>query len=208
MSVETFRFAGEDYEYVDTVWSKDNERRAEMALVRPLLLSAWWFDKNVLEIGNVSAHHFESDVARTSLAVSDRFRVVDKYERAPGVENMDVLEVKAPAGYDLIFSVSTLEHVGWDESPRDELKAWRAIWHLGTLLRERGLLFFTIPMGYHPRLDEAIRSGGFPGERRFLRRIDAANHWEEIEAGAVGSVAYNAPFPCANVLAVCSIWKS
>jgi hypothetical protein len=38
--------------------------------------------------------------------------VLDKYEQAPGVINEDVVSFSPPQKYDLIVSVSTLEHVG------------------------------------------------------------------------------------------------
>ena len=40
--------------------------------------------------------------------------------------------------YDLIISISTLEHIGWDEAPRDDTKILRALDNLMSLLSENG----------------------------------------------------------------------
>lgn len=52
--------------------------------------------------------------------------VVDKYEGAPGVRNVDVLD-NEDGDLDYVASISTLEHVGWDEQERDADKALRAL---------------------------------------------------------------------------------
>jgi hypothetical protein len=61
-------------------------------------------ERNILEIGNVLSHYFPVN-----------HDIVDKYEKADGVINQDVVHFYSPKKYDLIVSVSTLEHVGWDE---------------------------------------------------------------------------------------------
>src|SRR5215207_4369431 len=72
---------------------------------------------STLEIGNVLSNYFPV-----------RHLVVDKYERVPGVINEDVVDFSPPGKYDLIVSISTLEHVGWDPpEPRDPLKLLRAV---------------------------------------------------------------------------------
>ena len=76
-------------------------------------------DERVLEVGNVLSHY--GPVAH---------EVVDKYERAAGVRNADVLDLPSEPGYDLIVSVSTLEHVGRDEQPPEPERALRAFEHL------------------------------------------------------------------------------
>lgn len=201
----SFSLAGAHYEYRDTPWSRDNERRVEVPVVWEALKD-FIKDKpkdtsgdvdllraRVLEVGNVLAYHFPDRV---------RFwRTVDKYEKADGVDNLDVLAITGKR--DLIVSISTLEHVGHDEHDRDESKALRAIWHLGSLLNPGGLLLFTIPLGYHRALDGAVRGGGFPGERRYLRRISAANDWSEVSESELGAAAYGSPFPYANFVAFC-----
>ena len=48
--------------------------------------------------------------------------IVDKYEKKKGIINQDIVDYKPDKKYDLIISISTLEHVGWDETPRENYK--------------------------------------------------------------------------------------
>lgn len=107
-------------------WS--NERAIEIPLAQERIRQA--AGKRILEIGNVLAYYGQVP-----------HEVVDKYERADGVRNIDVVDFHPAAPYDLIISISTLEHVGWDETPRDPAKLLRAVTHLTGLLAPGGELF-------------------------------------------------------------------
>jgi SAM-dependent methyltransferase len=120
--------------------------------------------EHVLEVGNVLSHY-----------IPVAHEVVDKYERAPGVRNVDVLDLAPEPAHDLIVSVSTLEHVGRDETPRDPGLGVRALEHLRRLLRPGGELFATVPVGYNPDLDAALAQG--PHTLRAMRR----NPWREVD---------------------------
>ncbi len=96
-----------------------------------------------LEVGNVLGNYRAGG-----------HRVVDKYERAPSVENLDVLDIVTDRPLDFILAISTLEHVGWDEADRDLAKPERAIRHLRSLLRpDGGRMLVTLPLGYNPAVD-------------------------------------------------------
>ena len=119
--------------------------------------------KRILEIGNVLSHYRPQ-----------RHVIVDKYEHAPGVLNRDVLDLDDLGRFDLIVAVSTIEHVGWDEEPREPGKAVEALCRLQALLSPGGELVVTVPIGYHPPLDEALRTGSIDLTRAgALRRVDA-----------------------------------
>jgi len=92
-------------------------------------------DERILEVGNVLAHYYPH-----------QHDVLDKYEQAPGVMNGDVVDFRPGKLYDLIVSISTLEHVGWDEEPRDPLKFLRGVEHLTTLLAPGGRMLVTLPI--------------------------------------------------------------
>jgi hypothetical protein len=147
----------------------------------------------VLEVGNVLSHYFPA-----------RHQVLDKYERAAGVINEDVVDFSPGRSYDLIVSVSTLEHVGWDEDePRDPPKVLRAIDRLRELLTDRGELFVTLPQGWNEELDRFIADGRVPfAERRALKRISADGCWAEIPPSELEGIAYGSPFPNANGVTV------
>ncbi|MCI4349614.1 MAG: hypothetical protein L3J93_05300, partial [Thermoplasmata archaeon] len=106
----TFTLNGAAFPYFDHPYNHTwaNERRVEvpLALARLRALGGG----RCLEVGNVLSHYANR---------SPDWTIVDKYERAEGVVNVDFLEFAPRTGFDLVLSVSTLEHIGWDEQPRD-----------------------------------------------------------------------------------------
>lgn len=198
LSPKTFRFRGKTYRYFfhryNTTW--ENERAVEVPVVEDFVRRAG--GKRVLEVGNVLSHYFRI-----------QHEVVDEYERARSVINEDVVHFRPSESYDLIVSVSTLEHVGWDEEVRDPEKVLRAVENLfDRCLSPGGMMVVTLPLGYNSNLDL------FLGEKRlrfdecgFLKRISAANLWEEVPWELARGAAYGDPFPCANVVLVGVIRK-
>jgi hypothetical protein len=187
-SGSTFVLGGKRYRYLwhpyMATW------RTERAVEVPV---AWDRVRNTdpastLEIGNVLSHYFPT--AHT---------VVDKYERAPGVINEDVVSFSPDRPYDLIVSVSTLEHVGWDEKPKDPAKVLRAIDRLRGLLTDSGELVFTVPKDWHPELDTYLSEGRIPLAKRLcLKRISADGRWAEVDPRELEEIRYDTPFPYAN----------
>jgi hypothetical protein len=169
---KTFRFDGKEYEYLYHSYNKTwkNERGVEIPIFRELILRHQ--GKRILEVGNVLAHYLPV-----------QHDVVDKYEVAPGVINQDIVEFVPPKRYDLIFSVSTLEHVGWDEEPLNPAKLLQAIDHLRTAcLAPLGTLVASLPIGYNRYFDDLLRSGKSPfTTQRFLKRASKRNYWVESD---------------------------
>jgi SAM-dependent methyltransferase len=168
----TFSFRGQSYRYFwhryNSTWR--NERAVEIPIAHSFL--AGIPAEKVLEIGNVLSHY--GPVSH---------EVVDKYERAGNVRNEDVCDIRSEKKYDLILSISTLEHVGWDEEPKDETKVLRAFKNLCGLLTPGGRLVVTIPLGYNPPLDRMIREGGISfADRVYLKREPRRNKWSEVTA--------------------------
>ena len=184
-----FKFAGRTHTYCCHHYSLDNERAVEVALARDFLLGK---RGTVLEVGNVLSNY-----------MSFPHDVVDKYEVTPGVINEDIVNFAPGKKYAGIISVSTLEHVGWDEQPRNPQKIKQAISHMKTLLAPGGWMFVTIPLGYNHNLDEMLRSSasGF-SEIGYLLRISADNRWREAQPEEAYEAKYASPFPNANALFV------
>lgn len=164
---ETFRFDGKDYRYFYHAYNHTwvNERAAEV----PIVLEAVKNESGeVLEIGNVLKHYY-----------SLPHDVLDKYEVGKGIINQDVVDCKLKKKYDLIISISTMEHVGWDETIKDENKIPRALDHLRKYLKPGGRMIVTVPIRYNPFLDKHLENGKFFSRAVFLRR-GMFNTWREL----------------------------
>lgn len=188
----SFTFRGKPYRYFrhryNATWR--NERAVEIPIARSFLAGVP--PENVLEIGDVMSHY--GPVAH---------QVVDKYEKGEGITNADVCDFKSDRKYDLILSISTLEHVGWDEEPKDESKVLRAFENLRSLLAPEGRLVVTIPLGYNPSLDRIIEDGIITfSERIFLKRHPRRNVWREVGAGEVRHPGYDRQAYAAHELLV------
>jgi SAM-dependent methyltransferase len=189
-SRRTFEVGGERFHYYshpyNTTWT--NERAVELPIV--LAEMSKRAGARILEVGNVLAHY----------GISGHV-VVDKYERAPGVHNLDMLDFKPDRPFDLIVSISTLEHVGFDEDVVDPDKPARALAHLRGLLAPGGLLLMTFALGYNHTLDAQLLAGSLPiTELLYLRRISRDNRWVEATADECREVGYAAPYPRGNAI--------
>jgi SAM-dependent methyltransferase len=190
----TFTFDGREYRFLyhrhGFTWL--NERAVEVPIAARALAEAG--GARVLEVGNVLAHYGHGE-----------HRIVDKYERAPGVLNIDVLDYEPDEPFDLIVSVSTLEHVGWDETVREPSRAERSVQALARNLRPGGTLLVTLPVGYNAVLDEAIRAGRVSfSTLRALRRT-GRTAWEEASPAEVWDLPYDQLLCAANAILVGTI---
>ena len=187
-----FSVQGTSYRYFYHLYNQtcETERTVEIPIVWRVVQANR--GKRILEVGNVLSHYFP--------VCHD---ILDKYEHDTGVMNYDVIDFCPTQKYDLIVSISTLEHVGWDEPKRDPLKVARAIENLRGCLAPGGSLVFTVPHGHNTLLDELL-------ERRqlsltqclCLKRLDEDNRWVEVSLQEIVNIKYNSPFPAANAIVV------
>lgn len=195
-----FHFDGTDFAYFrhpyNFTWL--NERQVEIPIMKAD------FERHqkdeVLEVGNVLAHYMDGL----------QHDVVDLYEKAHS-ENLfreDAETCRVGCTYDYIFSISTLEHVGWDESPRDEEKIGRTLDHLFSLLNPGGELIFSAPVGYSPPLDLWLETQVDRVEIKSMYRCSAANEWREEDWGQTRNRKFHHPFPFANGLVVVRMVKT
>lgn len=196
MPLRSFAFQGRRYRYfchlTNMTWR--SERCVEIAVAYPVVRR--FSQADVLEVGNVLGLYFPR-----------RHEVVDKYESAPGVRNIDVLDFHPSKKYGLIVSISTLEHVGWDEKPREPKKALDAIKHLTSLLKPDGMIFVTLPMGWNHELDSFLRSGAIQFSHRYCFKRISSSRWRESDWDEIRDAKFGFPFPFANGLVVGIIRK-
>ncbi|MDH5740578.1 MAG: class I SAM-dependent methyltransferase [Nitrospira sp.] len=178
---KTFVFNGHTYPYLYHFCNKTwkNERGVEIPIFRELLLRHQ--NARILEVGNVLSHY-----------VPIHHDVVDKYEVTPGVLNQDIVEFAPTARYDLILSISTLEHVGWDEVPREPAKLLQAIEHLrDRCLAPGGQIMVSLPIGHNEFFDGLLRDGKSPfTQQHFLKRISNRNYWVESDWNGCKDATY------------------
>jgi hypothetical protein len=197
-SKKCFTFQNESYKYFhhryNATWK--NERTVEIPIAWQIIKK--YVNKNVLEVGNVLSNYFPVN-----------HDIIDKYEHAKNVINQDAIDFQTTKRYDLIISISTLEHVGWDENPGDHKilykpdKILRVMANLGKLLTPKGIMVITVPLGYNHDLDELLRSNQVRFKKRFcLKRISKDNKWSEVAWEDIENIKYNSPFPAANGLLI------
>lgn len=175
-----FRFMGGDYRYRfhPYLWSWLGERAVEVPIAQALV------DRNagkrILEVGNVLSHFSPQS-----------HLIVDKYEDERGILNRDVLDLDDLGQFDLIVAISTIEHVGRDEEPRDPDKASAALWALERLLAPGGELLVTIPVGYHLGLDDALQAGRFQFAHATAMQRTGQTRWREVAPAEVWGTPYD-----------------
>jgi hypothetical protein len=188
-----FAAGGRRYAYAIHAYNRTmrNERCVELPLVMAHVHE--FAGKRILEVGNVLAHYGAGG-----------HTVIDKYERAPGVHNVDVVDYRPPTRFDLIVSISTLEHVGWDEEPRDPERVLAAFANLtGQCLAPGGRMVVTLPLGYNPVLDAALWSERIAFDRvLYMQRHGRFLRWRECSAAAARRGRYGHPYPFANAVCV------
>ncbi|MGH3899963.1 MAG: SAM-dependent methyltransferase [Pseudonocardiaceae bacterium] len=164
-----------------------NERTVEISIAK------WFLSADVgrtLEVGNVMSHYGVRG-----------HTVLDKYEIIPGVLNDDIIEFIPDQLFDTVISISTLEHVGWDEKPREPGKVFRAFDAARNCVAPEGRMLVTVPIGYNKTLDGALRTGEveFPQES-WLVRTSRSNEWIETDRDEALGKKYGQPYRNANAI--------
>ena len=167
-----------------------NERIVEIPIIWKIVEK--YHRKKILEVGDVLSHYFSVD-----------YKILDKYSKTDGIIQQDVVDYKSTTKYDLIVSISTLEHVGWDEKMREPMKVMHAIENLKSLLYKKGKLVVSIPLGYNPDMDKLLKEKKIQfTQQYYLKRISKDNKWIEINHNDAFNIKYGTPFCYANGLLI------
>lgn len=148
---------------------------------------------SVLEVGNVLSHYFPT-----------AHQVIDKFEKGDRVTNLDILDYRPNRRFDLIVSISTFEHIGFDDdtSGSSGQKIAEAIRHCQRLLSPTGRLVITVPTGYNPELDNLLRlfsTSIKPPKIYCLERIGKLS-WRQCDIAKALARGYNTKYPYANAV--------
>jgi SAM-dependent methyltransferase len=178
------------YAPYNTTWV--NERCVELAIARWFLKSVP--SEDVLEVGNVLSHYFD-----------DSHTIVDKYE--PGSIQVDIVDFEPGRLYDLILSISTIEHIAFDETdeleviPEDvERKIRAAIDKCLEMLAPGGIFVITVPIGYNPILDGMIADNLLGSTRTAWYKKFPQRSWSEVSKEEGMNCRYGSPYPYANCI--------
>ena len=191
-SPKVFSFDGRTYTYF---WHRYNatwrsERAIEIPIFRHLIRAS--SGARILEVGNVLSHY--GPLAH---------EVMDKYEKVPGVLNEDVCTFNPGKQYDLIVSMSTLEHVGRDETPKEPEKILKAFENLRRLLAPGGRIVVSLPLGSNPAMDRWIEERKISFTRcHYLHRVSPTNEWRETGWQEARAARYDDWLPTATGLLV------
>lgn len=187
----TFKFNDGNYNYFFEPYNQtwENERCVELAIVFDWLIGVR--SGYLLEVGNVFNHYLPMGHV-----------VVDKYEKQEGVVNQDIMKFKSRRKFHKIFSISTIEHVGFDEKRKDPAKAVAAIWKIRSMLEPDGEALITIPYGYNQKLDEQILNDKTIFSRVYGMKRIGKHEWKQCTLKQLEGVRYGYPYHAANGLVI------
>jgi hypothetical protein len=145
-----------------------------------------------LEVGNVLGHYIKAE-----------HTVLDKFERQPGIINEDILSYQPGRTFDLIVSISTFEHIGYeDDGDPDAEKIRAAIDACQKLLSPKGRLLITVPFGYNPFLDRYLAEDRIvPAKATFYEKVTNLD-WKQTTKLEALKRKYGKPYSFANAIMV------
>ncbi len=159
-----------------------NERCVEIPVFKSVIDTHINQGHSILEIGCVMKHY-----------VNNAFWIiVDKYETYPGVINEDIVSYSSQKKFDFIFSISTLEHVGFDEEPKNPKKILVAFDQITKqLLSSKGMFMYSIPLGYNEFLDNCVMNKLIPFDDIVVMKRNGLMKWEQAALGEYVKNSYN-----------------
>jgi hypothetical protein len=182
-AVNCFSCGDSVYDYA--LFTMNEVYNSERTIELPVIEEEVKHSSKVLEVGNVLKQYFPHMI----------HTVVDKYEIADGVINQDILDYEPDSIYDLVVSISTVEHIGFDEPVKEHDKAIRAIEKIRSL-GKRSII--TFPMGYNPYLDNDVKNIMDAVQVRLMKRVSPDNRWIEVPVEFESTKTYNSPFKYGN----------
>jgi hypothetical protein len=152
-----------------------NDRMIELPIIGAELLATHFDSKDpskvkVLEIGNVLNHYVDGI----------NHDVVDMNEYDPTVKyNVDIIDFKPKIKYDLVFSISTMEHIGFDEGIGTPKRPDKLVTAITQIQKYTKRFIFTFPYGFNKFLDYQWKEGVLDklGFKTIIYKREAWNIW-------------------------------
>jgi len=186
----TYRNERYSYFYHPYNFTWDNERAVEIPIVMRRLKS--FKGRKILEVGNVLSHYYHVE-----------WDVLDKFEKEAKIIRQDAVDFFPSSKYDLIISISTLEHIGFDDDIRSPHKIIDVLENLKqNCLKPDGRMIFTMPLGYNAFMDDLLFSNklGF-SEEYYLKKI-SKNEWVEVKKEELEDVTYGTTYIEASAIVI------
>jgi len=167
------------------------ERVVEIPFAIDFLKKNKYEEKRVLEVGNVLSHYFKF-----------KHKIVDKYEKESFVDNVDIVDFNPNKKYDIIISISTIEHIGFDEPIKEVGKSEKAIKKIIDLLDDKGIALITVPLKYNAEIDSIVKNNKIEFSKKyFLMRYSKYNLWKQTNIEEAMKCVYGSKYPAANSIA-------
>ncbi len=187
-----FIYRNEKYSYFyhpyNFTW--DNERAVEIPIVLRMLES--FKEGKILEVGNVLSHYYPV-----------KWDVLDKFEDKAGIIKQDVVDFNPSNRYDLIISISTLEHIGFDDDIKNPHKIIEALCNLKqNCLKPEGMMFFTMPLGYNLFMDDLLFNDKLGFNKKYYLKKISKNEWVEVEEKELGDTTYGTTYIEASTIVI------
>jgi SAM-dependent methyltransferase len=169
MTRQPFTFRGTELSHFDHAYNSAsaNLRSIEVPIIRRYLADK---RRRILEIGNVLSHY-----------QTTTWPVIDIQEQGERVRNIDIMSFQPKEPYDLIVSISTLEHIGQGKYAKHTaaVSLGNIVKRIKGMLAPGGVFVATVPIGYNEMVDRAIRNDATGADHIwYVRRADG-NEWEQ-----------------------------
>lgn len=168
MTRAPFTFRGTPFAYFEHKYNcaSINMRSVEVPIIRRYLA-----DKRPrkLEIGNVLSHY-----------QTTTWPIIDIQEKGERVHNVDIMKFKPKEPFNLIVSISTLEHIGQGKYAKRTaaVSLQRIVDHIRGMLAPGGVFVATVPVGFNKMIDTGIRNDATGADHVwYMHRIEG-NEWE------------------------------
>ncbi|AKD24655.1 hypothetical protein CL55_00003220 [Polynucleobacter duraquae] len=188
-----FTFDGVRLEYFYHLYNKtyENERIIEIPIISHLINKYNLIE--YCELGNVVWNY----------GIRGHM-VIDKYDLSSSVLKEDIATYKPSKKIANMISISTLEHVGWDEGERGYDKVGQAFNNImNNVIIQGGYFIYTFPVGYNPFLDNYIlKNKNLFKKLFFMKRISIDNVWVETNLEDCMNTKFDSPFINANGLVI------